>query len=339
MFVGANLAAMFMLDEWMTVPFHFIWISITLLYGWRLWSGRATWWTLTLLVVLTAAALFWLLHEDRIEVAEVTEVPLMAAVFAAMAFHVHRRMVAEQAARAAAEREVRFLHDASHELRTPLTIARSHADFARDAARDPAVVADIDVVVDELEALSGITARMLTLAAAPEREFVLPELIDLSVVVRDVLARWQAAIERRWRLEADPSVPMSGDQARIESALDCLLDNAVRYTTTGDAITVRCRGRDDVAVLEVEDTGDGIGAEHVSLVFDRFYRAEPAPGPAGRRTSGLGLAIVQAVAEGHGGSASITSRAGEGTCVRMAMPAALDPPDAARRPSISLDQR
>src|SRR5438552_4964326 len=130
LFSIANLAAMFVFPSWETVPFHFIWVSLTLLYGFRVWHLRPTLAVLGAVMLFTALLISIDIRSGDQPLDELTEVPLMAAMFLAMVWHARRRLAAmeeierisEKNARLL-EREQRFVQDASHELRTPITVA------------------------------------------------------------------------------------------------------------------------------------------------------------------------------------------------------------------------
>lgn len=142
-FVGLNLVAMASTRVGETVPFHFIWISLTVVYGVRLWALPATLAALVSICVLTAVVLAVDVSRYGLDAAELTEVPLMAAVFLVMIFHVRHRQAALETASRAAETERRlrenereFLRDVSHLLRTPITIARGYTELLQAAAPD-----------------------------------------------------------------------------------------------------------------------------------------------------------------------------------------------------------
>ena len=124
-FAAINLAAMVHWHDWQTVPFHFVWVSLTLVYGFRAWRRGSTAAVLIVVTVTTGYALVRTVEITGDGLDELTEVPLMLAMFLAMMWHADRRDTALDQARRSAERERDFIRDASHLLRTPITIAMS----------------------------------------------------------------------------------------------------------------------------------------------------------------------------------------------------------------------
>ena len=263
-FAVANYAAMIAWPAWKTIPFHFVWISLTLLYGFRVWPMRAT--LLALACVMAATGVSFGL--DAVPVAvelwgELLSVPLMAAMFLAMVWHARRRVDAQRIAEQRAEqgrsllaRQERFIHDASHELRTPVTIARGHLELLRGRLGQ---TAEIDVALDELSRIDAITQRLLLLATVDQPDFVQPAEIELEPLLEDVFMRWSEAAPRSWRL--GPLVPGSllADVERLRVALDALIENAVKYSQPHSAIELRARRDGDSAVtIEVLDEGCGV---------------------------------------------------------------------------------
>ena len=327
-FSVANLVAITVFAEWETVPFHFIWISLTLLYGFRVWSIKPTMWVLALVMVTTFAAISWDVFHGLQNVDELNEVPLMAAMFGMMVWHAQRRLTAYRvSARISAENarllatQRRFLQDASHQLRTPITIALGHAELLASelAGSGRAEERDIGVVVGELVRLRRLSERLLMIAAAEDPDFLRPEPVALDRFTMDVLRRWMPTAERRWQLGRLDEVVVDADRERLGLAMDALLENAIRHTQDGDVIqlSVLSAGDGSAARMIIADTGTGIPPSERDHIFDRF-RSGSELGD-GRRT-GLGLALVRAVARAHGGDALVHSVPGRGSEFELVLP-------------------
>jgi signal transduction histidine kinase len=325
LFSLANLAAMLIIPSWETVPFHFIWVSLTVLYGFRVWRTRPT---LTVLAaVMVATGLFiWIDFEKGAQpLDEITEVPLMAAMFVAMVWHARRRLSAmEETERVSMEnlrlleRERRFVQDASHELRTPITVALGHTELIQRRATDPTIVEDVDVIADELARLRRLVDGLLLLAGTedPQQLHLVP--VDVAEIVVDAFRRW-AATPRRWVLGAAEEAIVLADRDRLAVAFDALIENAVQHTREQDTIEVAVRRRVGTAVVSFRDTGTGIPGEDLDRIFDRFARADPG---RSRHTGGfgLGLSIVRAIIEAHLGTVHVMSRVDVGTTFEIALP-------------------
>ena len=181
--------------DWETIPFHFVWISLTLIYGFRVWGRPGTAIVLSAVIVATGGLIFADALKGIQLWGELFEVPLMSAMFLAMVWHARRRqdalrtaeLRAEQNAELMARRE-QFLHDASHELRTPVTIARGHLDLALRANGD--APQEIAIAVDELERMDKILERLLLLATADQPDLGVREELDLEPFLEDVFIRW-----------------------------------------------------------------------------------------------------------------------------------------------------
>ena len=223
----------------------------------------------------------------------------------------------------------RFLQDASHELGTPITVALGHAELIERAVTNPVVAEDARVVTDELMRLRRLSTRLLLLASAEGPDFLHLTPVPVESVVVDALDRW-GHTPRRWRLGPVAETTVLGDRDRLAVALDALLENAVAHTTQGDRIEVSARLEDGGVVLAVTDSGCGIQDADLQRIFQRFARAEPHRSrPSGGL--GLGLAIVQAIAEAHDGSVTVQSTFGHGSEFDVHLPLA-PAASGARRP-------
>jgi len=223
--------------------------------------------------------------------------------------------------RNAIETRQRFLADAAHQLRTPLAGLQMHLDLLSMRELDSEVRSEIERMRTATARAGRLANQLLMLAraeSAPEERRP-QEIVDLVAVAEDAARNWAAkAIARKIDLgfELEPAL-IFGEASLIPEILDNLIDNALRYTPAGGAITVATGTDDATAYLLVEDTGPGIPVSERSKVLERFYRIDGAQ-PHG---SGLGLAIVREIAESNGGHVEINEGPQErGTSVRVAFP-------------------
>jgi len=311
-FAIANLLAMVGWERWETIPFHFIWVSLTLVYGFRVWRSGPTAVTLGFVVVSTGALITIDVSRGTQEWGELAEVPLMSAMFLAMVWHARRRQdalgIAERHAEqleSTLEREEQFLHDASHELRTPVTIARGHLEVLgrMNGRRAP----EIDVALDELGRMERILERLLLLARADQPDFLELEEIELDHFLEDVFLRWSEVAPRNWLLGALARGTLRADPQQLRIALDALLENAVKYSEPGDRIELSSRATGSNVAIEVVDEGLGVPDEAHSRIFERFARADAARTRSAGGV-GLGLAIVDTIVKAHGGRCEVSRR-------------------------------
>jgi signal transduction histidine kinase len=334
-FAVLNLAAMLAIIEirygqgWETVPFHFIYVSFTILYGFRAWRGRATLLGILFVTISTGVVTAFGIYRNWEEPPELTEVPLMTLMFVAMVYHVRRRQQAQAVAEALAaererdvERKSAFLSDASHELLTPITIGRGHLELlGRNPHPGPEELAETTgIVLGELGRMERVINRLLLLesaggAAAPGSR----ERVEAPALLTHTFQRWRGTADRDWRLGELPPGTISVDVDQLMLALDALIENAVQHTEEGGMIVIGAVAERGALRIRVGDSGDGIPEEARRRVFDRFYRVDPG---RSRRHGGvgLGLAIVKAVAEAHGGSVAVHSRPGAGSMFEVRLP-------------------
>jgi two-component system OmpR family sensor kinase len=335
-FVAANLVAMRFLTAWATVPFLAIWVSLTAIYGFRLWRLQPTILTIAAVTIATGGIIGVQVLKGEQDADYLAEVPLIALMFIVMVWHGRRRLSATEERLAAMEevqrvsqenlrllkQQRRFFQDASHELGTPITVALGHAELIERAVTNPTVAEDARVVADELMRLRRLATRMLLLASEEGPDFLHLTPVPVESVVVDALDRW-GHTPRRWRLGPVAEATVLGDNDRLAVALDALLENAVAHTAAGDRIEVSARLENGQVVLAVADSGSGIADADLQRIFQRFARAEPH---RSRQSGGLGLglAIVQAIAEAHGGSVRVQSTLGHGSVFEIVLPLAHD---------------
>jgi two-component system OmpR family sensor kinase len=232
------------------------------------------------------------------------------------------RQRSEDQLRQSEERLRRFVADASHELRTPLTSIRGHSElFRRGAGDDPVALAQSMRRIEEEAARMGVLVDDLLLLARldegqpPERERV-----DLSKIVRDAVTDARATDpERGIELQDGAAVIVLGDAARLQQLVGNLLANTRVHTPPSAAVRVEIRSEDADVVLVVADDGPGMTAEQASRAFERFYRADPSRARR-RGGAGLGLSIVSAVAEAHGGAVTVDTAPDAGTTFTVRLP-------------------
>jgi len=334
-FAALNLVAMRLLPEWQTVPFLAIWVSLTVIYGFRFWRLQPTILTLAAVTLATGGIIGVQVLKGQQDADYLAEVPLIALMFLVMVWHGRRRLAATQERLTAMEQVQRisqenvrlleqqrqFLQDASHELGTPITVALGHAELIEQSATDQGVAADARVVAGELARLRRLTNRLLLLASAGTPGFLQVAPVATDHLVLEALERW-GHVPRHWRLGEVAEATVLGDGDRLVVALDALLENAVAHTEPGDRIEVSVRLDDGHVVIAVTDSGCGIPQADLDRIFGRFTRAEPY---RSREAGGfgLGLPIVRVIAEAHHGSVRVRSTSGRGSTFEMVLPEAV----------------
>ena len=215
-----------------------------------------------------------------------------------------------------AQREL--LSEASHQLRTPLTVIRGHLEVLRRGGyRDSAETEEtVALVLDELTHTVSLVDQLLLLGRSLEPGSLDEEQVDLRSFMGDLFEAARALAPRRWALDPIPDAVVRVDRTGLRGALLNLVDNAVKATTPDDVIALGARCGTHL-VFSVSDGGCGVRPEGLERLFERFTRSADA----GSRGAGLGLAIVRAVAEAHGGRATMESTPGVGTIVRIVLPA------------------
>lgn len=213
-----------------------------------------------------------------------------------------------------------FINDAGHELRTPITIIRGHLELMDD---DPVEQQKtLELVLDELDRMSRFVEDMILLAKSERPDFLRLEVIDLSSLGEELFTKATALADRNWQLETVAKGQMVGDRQRITEAVMNLTQNAAQHTTPQDTIALNVVQVNRSIHFSVRDTGEGIALEDQPRIFERFARATKS-----RRRSegaGLGLSIVQAIVEAHGGTIQLRSQPGTGATFTLILP--IEPP-------------
>jgi signal transduction histidine kinase len=318
------LATLLGWPSWETIPFHVIWITLTLLYGFRVWSLTVTGIVLGAVVIGTGASILADAFDGLQLWGELFEVPLMSAMFLAMVWHARRRVLMHQTVEQLAgeraallEQQERLVQNVSHELRTPVTIARGHLDLL--ARRLGPNDREIEVVSEELTRMERLIDRILLLTRAERGEWLDRGPVPLVTLVEDVVLRWADVAPRAWRLGPVVDVVLYADETWLRAALDALLENAVQHTEEYDLIELSARGDADDVVLFVSDGGGGIDPVVLERIFERFARADMS---RSRREGGvgLGLSIAAAIARAHGGSCAARNAPGGGAVFELRLP-------------------
>src|SRR5579875_1563264 len=260
---------------------------------------------------------------QRVEEANpATEVGRLGLALNAMLARIEEAFAAQ---RESEDRLRRFVGDASHELRTPLTSIRGYAElFRRGASEHPEDLAlAMRRIEDESLRMGSLVDDLLLLARLDQGRPLERERVDLAVVA----AARVADPARPISLQAPSEVPVVGDEGRLHQVATNLLANARQHTPAGTPVAVSARLDGDRALLEVSDRGPGLSASDAARVFERFYRADSSRVRGQGGGAGLGLSIVAAITEAHGGSVSVDTEPGRGATFRVALPALAVGPD------------
>jgi signal transduction histidine kinase len=260
-----------------------------------------------------------------------------------MAAHLQTTMSELEGARAQAEEELmlrrRLMADISHELRTPLATMRAHLEslelrhsvpvgsgsggereIVLPAATSAALwdeTARLESMVDDLFALAQAEAGAITVQA---------ERLNVCALLREIAERMGPLARQEGKITLlaevpDGAITALADPDRVHQIISNLVRNAVRHTPEGGIIVLSATRQREWAVLCVADTGEGIPAEDLPYIFERFYRSDPARARASGG-AGLGLAIVREFVELMGGRVEVESAVGEGTRFKIFLPTA-----------------
>lgn len=218
-----------------------------------------------------------------------------------------------------------FINDASHELQTPLTIIQGHLELLGDypGERRENLSETLAIVTDELARMSRFVDDLLLLAKAEQPDFLMLETVEIGSLTNELYAKARALAPRNWYREAKTSVYIVADRQRLTQAMMNLAQNATQHTKEGDVIALGSELSGTSVRLWVRDSGEGIIVSEQRRIFERFAR-----GSSGCRRSngaGLGLSIVLAIAQAHGGRLELYSQPGGGSTFTIIIP--IEPPE------------
>lgn len=217
--------------------------------------------------------------------------------------------------------ERQFTADASHELRTPAAVIIAQAEYALQHAKTDEKDEALQKILAQAKKMSRLLAQLLMLARADANKIQFEiEKFDFSELAEIVLEETeQLATDKNITVKSniEPDVEVEGDQTLLMRLLLNLLDNAVKYTGEGGEVAFTLRKTADSIICAVRDTGCGIAPEELPKIWRRFYQSD---GNRGQSGAGLGLSMVQWIANLHGGTVSVESTPGEGSTFTFTMP-------------------
>jgi signal transduction histidine kinase len=323
-FVLAMLTAMYLIPDQETIPYHLIFVSFTLLYGYRMWSARTTIAALGGITVITGVMFVRVYLAGDITWDELAEIPLMTLIVGGGAWHALRSAAAQRRVEELAaletsrlDRQRAFLRDTAHAIRTPVTIARGNIELIKLDSSDDQLQQDSEEVLHQLDRLHHMARRLLIIEALHTSDLYDAEHVDVGAMVADAARRWSGAAPRVWVSPARISAEANVDRLRLEEAIDAMVENAIRFTKPGGTIRIACEATSSAIRIDVADDGPGIPVEDRERVFERFFHRHPAGEEPG---TGLGLALVAAVSSTFNGDAWVGDAPEGGALVRLRLP-------------------
>jgi signal transduction histidine kinase len=211
----------------------------------------------------------------------------------------------------------RFLDDAGHELKTPLTVLRGHLEVL-DTASSEDVAETRELLLDEVDRMSRLVNDLILLAKSDRPDFLRPRPVDLAPLTESLLAKARGLAARDWTLDGTGDGTLTVDEQRITQAVLQLADNAVKHTRPEDVVAIGSSYDETGARLWVRDTGPGVPEADREAIFERFGRGEVHTDDEG---FGLGLSIVLAIANAHGGSVDVEDAVPHGARFVITLPA------------------
>ncbi len=214
-----------------------------------------------------------------------------------------------------------FLANTSHELRTPLTVARGKIELLVEAARKDVHRRELDAALAELDRMGRLVDDLLLLARLDEGIPLDFQPVEVELVLREALLRGMQQDPRQADVDATSELYARADPERLLQVLTNLVTNAVRHGGPDARLRLSAQSKDGRVVIKVSDTGPGIPAEELEMIFERFYRV----GAEAEAGTGLGLAISASLTRAMDGTIDVSSRWGEGTTFTVTLPLADSP--------------
>lgn len=216
----------------------------------------------------------------------------------------------------------RLMIDVAHELRTPLTVTRTQIEAIADGILEP-TPERLNLCVNEMQRLGGLIENVEALSRLEgEAMAIHTDITNMKEFLEPVLEYFRPVFEKsgiKFSGELESDLTCEIDREKFRHVIDNLLSNAMRYTNSGGEVNVKLCRRSHEVIIEVRDTGIGISSKDLPNIFERFYRADESRARVTGGT-GVGLAIVKAAVEAHGGKISVESVKGEGSCFRISLP-------------------
>ncbi len=220
------------------------------------------------------------------------------------------------------ESQKQFVSNASHELRTPIAVIQGYSRMlARWGSSDPDILKEaVDAIGDESKAMQELVEKLLFLSRHDRKTLkVQKEWFSMGEVVEDMVKETRMVTENREiKARIIQNVSVYGDDQLLKQAIRVLIDNAIKYSSDGDTITIGCENRNGNCVLTVEDTGRGMKKEDVDHMFERFYRSDDIRGKIDGH--GLGLSIARLIILAHAGTIKIRTQYTVGTSFTIIIP-------------------
>ena len=216
----------------------------------------------------------------------------------------------------------RLMTDIAHELRTPLTVARTQLEAIADGILEPDPER-LNLCVSEMERLGNLIEDVESLSRLEGDNLkIRPQQVDMKKFLENVSDAFEPLFKNagiKFSCEIQNNLTAEIDPDQFRHVIDNLLSNALRYTDAGGHVILRGFNEKNNLIIQVQDDGIGISPEDLPNIFERFYRTDQSRArvTGGR---GVGLSIVKAIVESHGGKISVTSRQGSGSCFKIDMP-------------------